>query len=100
MYSQSDVVSDVLLDIARSRKSRVQKNVCNAVIWVAVYQIWRAQNDAFWNGQIKSVHKQVYSIKRTVIDRIYCILPRKCSRKDKALVKRVNYGNVISFILF
>lgn len=53
------------------------------VICASVYQIWLARNDALWNYKVDFVHKHVYRFKRTIIDKIYNILSRKCTRKHR-----------------
>lgn len=69
--------------------SRFRRQVKNAVLCAAVYQIWWARNDALWNSKMDMVAKQVYKIKHTCIDRIYSVLPKKISRSNRMWLREL-----------
>lgn len=74
--------------VANSGNFIFQKQVINIVI-CAAYQIWWERNDVIWNSKVEMVYKHVYRIKYTIIDRIYTILPKKISRRDKMWLREI-----------
>lgn len=81
-------VPEILQMIRSSRCTQLQKKIKYAIIAAIIYQIWHVRNEALWEQKIVHVDKTVNLIQRTIIDRIYCSLPRKVSRRDKEWVRQ------------
>ena len=70
--------------------SRLRRQVKHAVICAAAYQVWWTRNDVPWNNEMDMVDKQVYRIEHTCIDRIYSVLPKKISMRDRMWLRELS----------
>ncbi|XP_010684605.1 uncharacterized protein LOC104899165 [Beta vulgaris subsp. vulgaris] len=81
--TQKQELMELIRWLSRSNHSKFQKQVLAAVWAAMVYYIWGARNDAYWNSQVVNIDTIVHRIQKMVIERVYSVLPKKLSRKDR-----------------
>ncbi|XP_010666713.1 uncharacterized protein LOC104883848 [Beta vulgaris subsp. vulgaris] len=84
MEYSGDEIQGVIRSISRSRRSKFQKNACNAALAGAVYSIWMARNDSKWNLKVPRIQCLVKMLKDNVRRRIFLVMPKKVSRSDRS----------------
>ncbi|XP_048493252.1 uncharacterized protein LOC125493777 [Beta vulgaris subsp. vulgaris] len=82
--SPGEELSGLIRSISRSRRSKFQKDACNAVIAGAVYGIWMARNDCKWNLKVPTILCIVKMMKENVRRRIFLVMPKNVSRIDRS----------------
>ena len=79
-----DEIQGLIRYISRSRRSKFQKDACNAALAGAVYSIWMARNDCKWNFKVPRVQCLVKHLKENVRRRIFLVMLKKVSRIDRS----------------
>lgn len=68
--------------IARSRAYRFKKATVYYGLCAAVYQVWMARNEAFWEKRLPTVSSSCLKIKAVVKGRIRAVLPKNMRNSD------------------
>ena len=82
-------IADMTRRIQRCRASKFKKQVYIATLEAVAYHIWQAQNEVLWDKKVVSMLVIVNRIQRSIVDRVYSILPKKINRGDREWMRSI-----------
>lgn len=63
--------------------------MCSTTLAAVIYNIWSVRNEVYWEAKVGSVNRTVNSIQRSIIDRVYSIMPKKISKGDREWMRQI-----------